>query len=44
MGGATPLPTTQSLIAFREFQRNKFSVQDVPCSDRPSTSIQGGTN
>ena len=24
---------------FREFQRNKFSVQDVPRSDRPSTSV-----
>ena len=24
---------------FHEFQRNKFSVQDVPRSDRPSTSL-----
>ena len=25
--------------SFREFQRNKFSVQDAPRSDRPSTSV-----
>ena len=24
---------------FREFQHNKFSVQDTPRSDRPSTSL-----
>ena len=24
---------------FRECQRNKFSVQDAPCSGRPSTSV-----
>ena len=24
---------------FRQFQRNKFSVEDAPCSGRPSTSL-----
>ena len=39
MGGATHLPTTQSLISFHEFQRNKLSVQDVPRSGRPLISV-----
>ena len=38
MGGATHLPTTV-FNWFRKFQRNKFSVQDAPRSDRPSTSV-----
>ena len=33
------LPTTQSFNWFREFQHNKFSIQDAPHSGRPSTSV-----
>ena len=32
------LPTTV-FICFRQFQRNKFSVQDAPRLARPSTSV-----
>ena len=39
IGGVTHLPSTQSLIGFREFQRNKFTVQDAARSGRPSTSV-----
>ena len=28
---------------FRQFQRNKFSVQAAPCLDRPSTSVKEQT-
>ena len=38
MRRATHLPTTV-FNWFRKFQRNKFSVQDVPPSGRPSTSV-----
>ena len=38
MEGATHLPITV-FNWFREFQHNKFSVQDTPRSSRPSTSV-----
>ena len=38
-GGATHLPTTQSLIAFVNFSTINLSVQDAPRSDRSSTSV-----
>ena len=37
--GSKHLSTTQSFNWFREFQCNKFSVQDAPRSASPSTSV-----
>ena len=42
-GGATHLPTTQSFIAFVNFNAI-FSVQDAPRSGRPSTSLTEQTS
>ena len=40
MGGGSNAPSHHTVFnCFREFQRNKFSVQDVPRSGRPSTSV-----
>ena len=38
--GATNVPSHHTVFnCFRQFQSNQFSVQDVPRSGRPSTSL-----
>ena len=38
--GRSNAPSHHTIFnCFREFQLNKFSVQDAPCSTRPSTSV-----